>query len=71
MNRIRVLDKKTAVVCPDGRMFLQNHEPSYCKVGTPGRKLVCGDFYWCERCYRVFCTCVALKIHQKKYHKLC
>lgn len=65
---LRKLDKKSAVICPNGQMYVQGHEPKYCALGTPGRRMFCGEFFYCSKCYRAYKTCQELLRHKRHYH---
>lgn len=60
------LDKRPAIICPGGSMWLQGYEPKSCSLGCPGRSFFCGTFYVCSKCFRAFKSCKELKKHKKR-----
>lgn len=65
---LRKQDRRPAIVCPNGTMWLQGFEPSYCQLCCPGRKYFCGEFFTCDKCKRAFRTCKQLRKHCKSIH---
>jgi hypothetical protein len=57
----------SAIICPNGEMYVQGYEPKWCSLGTPGRKYTC-NYFSCEKCHKAFRTCKKLKLHKIHYH---